>query len=55
MSKEKPTKWSVQKTLNSLAQDRRFMSIVYVWSDLSSDQKDELVGMVETWTKKDEF
>jgi hypothetical protein len=53
MAKEKPTKWSVQKTLTSLAQDRRFMSIVNAWTALSSDQKDELVGMVETWTDND--
>jgi len=40
--------------LDSLAQDRRFMTIVLAWPSLTYEQKDELVGTVEAWTEKDD-
>jgi hypothetical protein len=53
MAKDKSEKWDARKMLSSLAQDRRFMSIARAWSELTSEHKDELEGMVETWTAKD--
>jgi len=48
VAKEKTTKWTTRKMLDSLAQDRRFMTIVAAWGSLTYEQKDELVGTVET-------
>jgi hypothetical protein len=52
MAKDKSEKWDARKMLASLSQDRRFMSIARAWSELTSEHKDELEGMVETWTAK---
>jgi hypothetical protein len=54
MAKEKLTAQTKRKIIDSLAMDRRFMTIVFAWASLTYEQKDELVGMVETWTEKND-